>query len=290
MSIKLRAKTALFQVLDRFPEKLGYSIYHLVQEKLGDKSIDNKIKASQATYSGFERITKELEIVVRDKTILEIGSGWLPLMPYFFKYFGRANKVLTYDLNKHYNPRTIQELNRSFSKKFKKDIQNNNNKYHLPKEIEYHPETNIAEMDTLNADIVFSRFVLEHVKPSDLKKMHEKFKESLKPGSYIIHFISPSDHRAYLDKSLSLQDFLRYSEIEWSRIQTKFDYHNRWRLPQYLELFKALNYEIVHLEFDYPEKESEAYKKFKAVPLHSAFKDFSDEELMAGSINIILKV
>jgi hypothetical protein len=91
-----------------------------------------------------------------------------------------------------------------------------------------------------------------------------------------------------VDKNLSLQDFLQYSEAEWKKKQTKFDYHNRLRLPQYLAIFKAAGLELLHVEYDQPS--AKTFNKFSAVPIHEDFKKFTDEELTAGSINVVLKV
>ncbi|UYW00910.1 hypothetical protein K5I29_10415 [Flavobacterium agricola] len=119
--------------------------------------------------------------------------------------------------------------------------------------------------------------------------MHKKFFLELKKPIRIIHFISPSDHRAFSDNSLSLQDFLQYSQEEWDKIQTKFDYHNRLRLPEYLNIFQKTGFEIEYLEFDNPKKDSFTYEKFKKIKLHDDYKDMSEEDLTAGSIIIILK-
>jgi hypothetical protein len=162
--------------------------------------------------------------------------------------------------------------------------------FSLPPEVEYYPNKDISDESLKNIHVIYSRFVLEHVSPEKIKKMHLRFKKTLDPGTRIFHFISPSDHRAYVDKSLSLQDFLRYSQREWDKKQTRFDYHNRLRLPDYLQLFEDLDLEIVHSEFDIPPKDSAAYKKFKAVPLHEDYLKYAEEDLLAGSINIVLKV
>ena len=290
MSLKLNAKTFLFQLLDKIPEKMGDKLYHKIQELFSGRNINLKIEASKNTYFDFQRLTGLLKIPISGKTLIEIGSGWLPIMPYFFKYLGKMGAVETYDLNKHYNQNSIRELNRLFSQKFGVNVETaNGGKYPLPKAIKYHPNTNLIHAKLPDAEIVFSRFVLEHVSPLDIKNIHLKFKKDLKPGSHIIHFISPGDHRAYVDKSLSLQDFLKYSEAEWKKKHTRFDYHNRLRLPQYIEIFEALGFEIIHLEFSNPPLDSGVYKKFKSIKLHPDFEKFSDEELTAGAINIVLR-
>jgi hypothetical protein len=290
MSFKLNSKTFLFQLLEKFPEKMGNRLYHKIQELFSEKSINHKIEESKNTYFDFQKLTGSLKIPISGKTLIEIGSGWLPIMPYFFKYLGKMRAVETYDLNKHYNQNSIRELNRLFAQKFNVNVETSvGGKYPLPRDIKYHPNTNLIHAQLPFAEIVFSRFVFEHVSPLDIKNMHLKFKKELKPGSHIIHYISPGDHRAYVDKSLSLQDFLQYSQAEWKKKYNRFDYHNRLRLPQYIEIFESLGFEIIHLEYSNPPLDSEVHKKFKSIILHPDFKKFSDEELTAGAINIVLK-
>jgi len=290
MSLKLKAKNTLFQILNMLPEQVGTSIYHKVQEWFDSSSIHYKINSSHNSYLTFERLAKKSNIDILDKSVIEIGSGWLPLMPYFFKYMGKAFRVESYDLNKHYKKKNIDNLNCEFSVKFKISVESEQNgKFNLPEGIKYYPKTDLTKVPIRNAELVFSRFVLEHVSPLDIKRMHQKFKKEI-PDAYIIHLISPSDHRAYVNKNLSNQDFLRFNEDEWKKKQTRFDYHNRLRLPQYLEIFKDLGYEVLFLEFESANKSSDTYKKFKTVPLHADYEKYSDEELTAGSINIVLKL
>jgi hypothetical protein len=250
-----------------------------------------RVNSNQSSFETLQRLLKERNISLEGKSILEIGSGWAPVMPYFMLYQGKARSVTTFDLNRHFSKKNSTRLNEVFGSKYGIEVAPDpKNLYHLPKRITYYPNTDLTHTDLPEADIVFSRFVLEHVKPQDITLMHQKFKNELKPGSTIVHLISPSDHRAYVDTNLSLQDFLQYSEAEWQKKQTKFDYHNRLRLPQYLAIFKAAGMEILHIEFDKHGPDSPSSKKFKTVQLHEDFKGFSDEELMAGSINVVLKL
>lgn len=290
MSIKLITKNFAFLMLEKLPDRLGDKLYHKMQKIFGGRNLKIKIEASKNSYSDFQRLLKSLNISTFDKTIMEIGSGWLPIMPYFFKYEGKASKILTYDINRHYDKNYIHRLNLEFGKKYNIPIiRSEKGKYNLPSGIIYYPNTDLNEKPIKKADLVFSRFVLEHITPSDIIGIHKKLKIT-SPGAYIIHMISPSDHRAYIDKSLSNQDFLRYSEEQWKKKQTRFDYHNRLRLPQYLQIFSELEYEILLLESESAKTNSEIHKKFKSVPLHNDYKAYTDDELTAGSINIVLKL
>lgn len=289
MSLKLKLKEGLFRILNLLPEKQGFYFYHKIQDAVNGENMLQRVKTNEPSFGLLQRLLQERGLSIEGKIILEIGSGWAPVMPYFMLYHGKAKSVSTFDLNRHYSKDSISRLNEVFESEYEIRVAQDKSKpYHLPENIAYYPYTNLIDADLPEAELVFSRFVLEHVRPDDLTLMHEKFKRELKSGSLIVHLISPSDHRAYVDKNLSLQDFLQYSEAEWKRKQTKFDYHNRLRLPQYLAIFKAAGLELLHVEYDQPG--ADTFKKFRSVPLHEDFKNFTDEELTAGSINVVLRV
>lgn len=291
MSVKLQFKGMVFKILEFLPENQGYWLYHKIQSFFSKEDLHSKMRTSHNTFMTFQDISRKNGIDTKDKAIVEIGSGWLPLMPYFFRYFGKARKIETFDLNRHYQRKNIEELNELFAKNYGVKIRKDQESSHsLPTAINYYPNSNILDYKLTDCDLVFSRFVLEHVKPEVIEAMHVKFKNELKSGAHIIHFISPGDHRAYTNSKLSLQDFLKFSREEWNTKQTRFDYHNRLRLPDYLKIFNKLDFEIVHLTYEVPDENSDYHRKFKALNLHRDFKDFTDEELMAGAINIILKV
>lgn len=286
-----QAKTFVFKCLNILPSAFGYKIYHQLQNFSENKDVNRKILSTESTFNEFVKICDSLKIAIHQKSIIEIGSGWLPIFPYFLLYVGKVKNVFTFDLNSHYQKKAIANFNTLFAKNYDVIVDSRiDNRFNLPSGIDYFPCQNIINSNILDADIVFSRFVLEHVTPTDIYEMHKKFKTDLKKGSHIVHFISPSDHRAYSDKSLSLQDFLKYSKQEWDGIQTKFDYHNRLRLPQYLELFKSLDLNIVHLTYNSTKEGTTHYDLFQKLDIHSDYKSFTTEELTAGSINIVLKI
>lgn len=286
-----KVKTLLFKTIALLPSKVDDFCYHKIQSFFDKSTLGDRLKSVEATYFRLSKVLKELNIDLKDKTVFEFGSGWSPGMPYFFKYKFDVKEVLTFDINKHFKKETVVELNDIFSKKYDCNIEINlGNNYNLPYGIEYFPNYNIVENNLPDADVVFSRYVLSHMKAKDVETLHKKIKEEYRKGTYVIHFISPSDLRQHGDSSISAQDFLKYSEEQWSKIRTKYDYHNRLRLPQFMEIFKEYNYEIVHLEYEALNKESKRYELFKKIKLHEDYIKYSDEELMAGNILVVLKV
>lgn len=285
--MKHTTKSRIFKILSFFPNRFGYFLYHFLQNIGSNSTFDKKVHATSNSFKTVTRILKTNNIDIEGIRIAELGSGWVPIFPYQLILEGKAMHVDTYDINEHYNTKEIKKLNQYYKDKYNFDIESKK-KYPLLNKVSYFPKTDICKGDLKNTDLVLSRFVLEHVPPNIIREIHDFLFSKLKSGSYILHLISPSDHRAYSDNSLSLQDFLKYSEKEWNQIQTKFDYHNRLRLPQYLALFKN-DFEIIFFEHDIINYESESFKNFKKLKIHNDFAKFTDQELMAGSINILLK-
>lgn len=285
--MKHSLKTKIFKVLSVLPDRLGYGVYHLLQNIGGKLTLEDKIRSTNDSYQTILRILRDNNVSIEGKKVAELGSGWVPIFPYQLILDGKATQVDTYDINEHYSTKEVKKLNSYYSSKYTVETESKS-KYPLLKNIFYYPKTDICNGDLNDVDLIVSRFVLEHVPPGEITKMHQFMLASLKSGSHILHLISPSDHRAYQDSSLSLQDFLKYSEAEWNQIQTKFDYHNRLRLPQYLALFQN-DFEITFFEHSKINTESESFKKFSKLKIHDDFNNFTDEELMAGNINILLK-
>ncbi len=283
-------KTLLFKSLEILPNRLGFATYHWIQKAFDRSSLESKIKKSETTTKRLSEVCNELHIDLKDKTILEIGSGWYPIMPYFLLFRCQAKKVFTFDINQHYQKKAIALFNATFSKMYDYKLEiEDNNPFHLPSAVAYSPSKDVTQIALPQADIIFSRYVLSHASEDAVYKMHQKFKSDFPKGTYVIHFISPSDLRQHGDKSISMQDFLQYSKAEWNKIMTKFDSHNRLRFPQFIEMFQSLDYEILFTSYDSVDPNSPNYKLFMELNLHEDYKKYTTEELTAGNILVVMK-
>ena len=282
-----KQKTLILQLLAKLPENIGNFVYHQLQSKSEASHVEKKIRSTEGSFSLATRILAKNGLSLKNKIVVEIGSGWVPIFPYLMIIQGQVKAVRTYDINEHYSNSQIKKVNEYYSSYENFNLQKNI-KYSLLENVSYYPKQNVINSNLDDVDLIFSRFVLEHVPPKILVEMHSMFAKNLKSGTHILHLISPSDHRAYTDSSLSLQDFLKYSEEEWIKIQTKFDYHNRLRLPQYIAIFEE-HFDIVYIEHDLIKEDSIGYKKFKELTVHKDYSIYSDQELMAGSINVLLR-
>ncbi len=278
-----RTKSSILRFLDILPKKIGYTIYHMLQ-MITLKDVDFYVKTNESSFYQIHKILNENNIDVKNENIIEIGSGWFPIMPLIFKEKLVVNTIYTYDINKHYSKRRILNSTALFSKRL-----NISGSKQLPSFIKYYPHTSIqtATID-YNAKLVYSRFVLEHISHKELLEIHQYLYKNTPDTIKILHLISPSDHRSYSDASISTYDFLKYSETAWNKIQTKFDYHNRLRLPDYIKIIKESGFTVEYLNYDKVDKTSKKYKMFKDLTLHPSYDTYTEEEILAGSINLLL--
>ena len=286
-----RIKTRIFKFLSLLPPRIGDAVYHALQARVDRTPLEERIRLARQSFDKIAGLLAELNTDLAGKRVLEIGSGWLPIMPFLFKYLGNCSQVITYDRNEHYNRKHVSRL----IQVFKKDLgitvsQNEQDRYLLPDGIVYKPKSNARQlyMGTASIDVIFSRFVLEHVPPEEILQLHKDVLQILSPHGVVIHLISPSDHRAYFDQSISRWDFLRYSRREWNTVQTRFDYHNRLRLPEYDAIFKNAGLALKRIEYSVCSKTSEEYAKFERVKIHPDFQKFSYEELTAAGLVFLL--
>lgn len=75
-----KLKSLLLSSLDKLPSSLGYRIYHKIQ-KHNIKNLEAKIIANKTSIDKILSILSKDNRNLKGKDILEIGSGWMPMMP-----------------------------------------------------------------------------------------------------------------------------------------------------------------------------------------------------------------
>jgi SAM-dependent methyltransferase len=99
-------------------------------------------------------------------------------------------------------------------------------------------------------DVFCSVDTLEHIPPTDLGAVLAAGRELLKPGGVMVHLIDYGDHYARSDNGLSRFNFLTYTERDWHRFNSKFQYVNRLRHSQFLRMFNDVGMTIYDAEPD----------------------------------------
>jgi hypothetical protein len=244
---------------------------------------------------------------IEGATILEIGTGWVPVLPLALYMMG-ASRVITFDLNRHLNPLLtmyatsmmrdcLPEIERRTGRdtaimKARLDLllsSGNMGELFHRAGIEYHAPADAGNtgLEPESVDIAYSNLVLEHVTPSALHAIHAELKDVLREDGVIWHNVDFSDHYAATQRHLSPINFLRYSEPVWNMFgQNEILYQNRWRCCQYQELFDRAGFKILGEQDHRSEAAAAALKNGQ--PVHRDFTNMSRSDLTITSARFVL--
>lgn len=226
------------------------------------------------THSGFDEFTFEqgLEQVrllaeagapLPGKSVLELGTGWQPLIPFLCRVAGAAHVTLT-DQERLMDARTVAnasaflherrlriaerlgltevEVERRIQVPGAADLETLLGHLHMSYLVPYE----IDRTPTASVDVVTSRAVLEHVSPKLIERLLAGFARILKPGGVTCHIIDNSDHWEHKDKSISRVNFLKYDDWVIGALGLNVqNYQNRLRHFEYLDLFRRAGYEVL---------------------------------------------
>jgi len=239
-------------------------------------------------------LLREADCELHDRRVLEIGSGWRPIIPLLFSLAG-ARVVMTDSQQLMDGPTFagtvagLAMLAPQIAVRLKIDEADVRTALAEPSEnlvdslrrfrLEYCAPTDIvADPPPGSFDIVMSRAVLEHVPPAVLQSLLAAAFRLLRPGGWTVHAVDNSDHWSHGDPRLSRIHFLRYSEKFFGLLNSfnPLDYQNRLRHPQYVELLKAVGFVI---DFERSTPEVKALADLKSLPIAEIFRGFSHDDL-----------
>lgn len=220
---------------------------------------DPEVPNLWTTIADLQRILAEIDkqgTNLNGITVLEIGSGWFPVIPMILRLKG-VEKVYLTDIEPYMDPVSF-EGGRQFVLA---------NLVQISKRIGLDPAAARAMIEGFNdlaaanlvylcpfraetianasIDLVVSRTVLEHIPPDVLPAVLGGLVPKLRPGGYMVHVVDESDHLEHRDKSISRLNFLTLPGWRWAIINWCWDYQNRLRHHEYLPLFERAGLRVV---------------------------------------------
>lgn len=286
-------KATVQKLLGAMPARITDPIYHTIQQQIRGIPIEVQDQRS------FIGDVSSLLTDIRGKSlsglrIVELGSGWYPVLPLLLISEFGALEVHTFDVNRHYSSNRIAAAAREIMNvvaHLRQDpvLQQAARTGRLPGSIHYHPRTKTQRVSQLSggpAELALSRLVLPYIVPEDIRDIHISSRQWLTPDALWIHILNTSDERAREDSTLHQFDFLRYSEKSWTWTSgNRYAYSNRLRLPQYRAVFESAGWRV---ERELASVSRSALETLNRVPLHADFNRFSPEALCTDSIRFAL--
>lgn len=213
---------------------------------------DNPGNSALCITQGLEQLAalKEAGVPVAGRTVLEFGSGWLPLIPILFHMAGAGRLILT-DVERLMDAHTIELARERITARLEEiaaalDQPTDTVRARLHGfAADYRVPWNAASELAASVDLVISRATFEHVPEQELRFFLGAFSRILVPGGTMCHVVDNSDHWQHKDRSLSRVDFLRYDDdaVVWRLAQINTQaFQNRLRHGDYLTLFREAGF------------------------------------------------
>ena len=232
----------------------------------------------------------------KDFTSLEIGTGWYPIVPIGL-YLSGASRVHSIDISGLLSDERLsttiakyEEWQKSgklksylpdmdmarFQKLLSLQEHTGRSFIDLLAEINIYPIVGDArkiDMPSASIDLINSNNTFEHIYPAILIPILKEFKRLLTKDGVMSHQIDMSDHFAHLDKSITIYNFLQYSDEQWAMIDNNIQPQNRTRLPEFLQMLADSGFEVVECV-----NRPGYINALKTVKIADKYKQYSDKE------------
>ena len=234
-----------------------------------------------------------------DFRVLEVGTGWFPIIPVGLFLCGAA-RVHTYDIVPLLRPAPVRRTLQLFSEAFDagrlaaalpglqpermillRETQARADQEPpttLLQRLQIEVQVGDARQSNLpdgSVDLIFSNFVLEHLPRELLLDLLGKFRRLLSPNGVMSHYVGLADQYAGFDSSITPFNFLRYSARSWRWLNNPIINLNRLRITDYRAALQETGHRLV--------KESSqrgSPEALRQVPLAPEFRRYPEEDLL----------
>lgn len=137
-------------------------------------------------------------------------------------------------------------------------------------------------------DCITSTNTLEHIPRTNIVKILKECHRILRQDGVMSFMIDYQDHYAYSDSSISVYNFLQFSEREWDSFNPALHYQNRMRHKDYLQLFEEAS--LVPVQVKIRAGMAADIEVIKRLPLSGVFgTEYDEAELSVRSAHFLLK-
>lgn len=233
---------------------------------------------------------------IQSAAVLEIGTGWQPMIPILFSLAGARCVYLT-DLNRLCTPTSfhvaicsVRRLRRVIldslqisetefdeatsweqSAGLEEGFRRLRLQYLAPCDCRRVP------LPDGSIDIISSRAVLEHIPPRVIQDIFTDSFRLLRPKGIACHFVDNSDHWSHQDKSITTINFLKLSEAVFRlTCLNSLNYQNRLRHSEYVDFLHGSGFNVLR---QYRHVDSKAVAAVQNLAIMERFRRFPAEEL-----------
>jgi len=296
-----RYKALLQLVFSNLPfgERMNYLFQKYVTRSLPTSDAKFVSIVSEAK-EHIEVLRKYLSCPFEEATFYEFGAGWDLMVPLAFYALGVERQILV-DIRNLVRVELVNDTIEKFQRMppdfgflRKPDRLLNGGDAFLPSLEKYYGidyrapcDARAAGLASGSIDCITSTNTLEHIPPQDIQAILRECHRLLRNNGIMTFRIDYKDHYAYFDNSISVYNFLQYSNKAWSFFSPMLQYQNRLRHRDFLELFQTVGFEIA--EDSHTDATAADLETIKRLRLDKQFKAYRLQELAVRNSLIILR-
>jgi SAM-dependent methyltransferase len=234
--------------------------------------------------------------------VLEIGTGWEPIIPLMYAIAGVSRIYLT-DLNRLCSPYGVQgAIDAVVRNKDKVIGRLKASEERFRRAVEWNPlatgvdqgfarlgmiylapcDCRKLQLPSRSIDVISSRAVLEHIPLPVMEGIQTEIYRLLKDDGHCCHFVDPSDHWQHNDGSITKINFLGFSDFMHGLAHFNgMNYQNRLRHCDYVTSMKSAGFRLIREERDVDAESLEALRR--GVKLSPRFQNYSHEDLATAT-------
>lgn len=283
-----RAKARAFAVLSNIPfgETLHYAMQRYVTRRLprSEKQVTSSYDSARRMIDFYETYGQR---PLRDSTCFEFGAGRDLIMPLAFSAHG-AKRFFAVDIERLAKLDLIRSNAAIVSRASgvsRPDMRAMDDLAHAWNIDCCAPlDARATDLDTGSIDCAVSVETLEHIPRDDIRAILKELRRIMRPEGLALMRIDYGDHFKGFDPSISSFNFLTYSDKAGAPFQSQFQYVNRLRHSEYLQLFEEAGFDVLRDDPDRRPPEQPIIDR-----LAPDFRKFSGEDLFTLGSTIIAR-
>jgi SAM-dependent methyltransferase len=250
------AKAAVQKTISGLPWGWGYSANDFLRRHVSKGAGLSSLVFEQRCINAARHV--EVGLPLRDEPVLELGTGWYPVVPVAL-YLCGFSSITSVDLVQHTDAEGLREVALRFVDledrqalravlphyapdridKLRQVVRGTGRTL-APADVDLTLMTGDAArlpISVRQTGLIISNSVMEHIYPEVLNPILVEFRRILRPDGCMSHVIDLSDHFAHLDARITPYNFLRFTDRWWRAIDNSIQPQSRLRVDDYRNLF-----------------------------------------------------
>lgn len=295
MPARWKIKAAVQRVLSVVP--LGERANYVLQRRLGGLPISNaELNAARTTVRGhiaaYERHGTR---ALADASFFEFGAGFDLHMPLIFWTLGVTRQTVV-DIVPRARPALVHDAadrlradESAASPRLAPKGDVGLIEYLLEHGITYRApaDARATGLDASSVDCVTSTSTLEHIPVDDIIRIVGECRRIIRPDGVMSSLIDYQDHYSYFDRSVSVYNYLKFTDAQWRRYNSDLQYQNRLRHSDYCRLFETGGWQVVEVVPRVPDPALRA--ELDAITVAPEFHGYDLDDLAITGAHFVLQ-